>query len=325
MRKSILFFAVLTLAGIASADSAKRAYRGIYYGPKNGTDYEKEKCKLDMYLPPDKFKNFPVLVYFHGGGLTGGSRGGPHSVVPKGIALIAPSYRLSPKAKCPDYLNDAAEAVAWTFKNIKKYGGDPDKIFIAGMSAGGYLTGMLGMDKRWLAAKNIDVDKIAGLLPVSGHMITHFTVRKEKKIKSMQGLSDEFSPLFHIRKTPFPIFIQCGDNDYPGRQEENKLFVAMMKKYAKQPASRIIYKEYNGTHGTFNSTKARNDLSQFILETSGMAEKSGLFDGKEREQEKVKLLARSFGNESFMNVENKAWTDSGIEILSSGGFKKKPP
>ena len=131
---------------------------------------------------------------------------------------------------------------------------------------------MITMDKSWLEKRGLDVDQIAGLLPISGHMITHFTVRKERGLSVQTGLADEFAPLYHIRKTPFPIFIQCGDNDYPSRQEENKLFVSMMIRYAKQPPEDILYKEYPGTHGSFGKGKEKQeDFAQFILERSGLA------------------------------------------------------
>lgn len=284
MMKSVttccLVFAIFLLVPFALTASEKTVHKGIYYGPEDATEYQKEQCKLDIRLPADKSKNFPVLVFFHGGGITGGRRGGP-DLTSEGVCLVAPSYRLSPQAQCPDYLNDAADAVAWTFKNIEKYGGDPDRIFISGSSAGSYLASLITMDKSWLEKRGVDIDKIAGLIPVSGHMITHFTVRKERGISASTGLSDEFAPLFHVRKTPFPIFIQCGDNDYPGRQEENLLFVAMMIKYAKQAKSDIIYKEYPGTHGTFGKVKQKQeDFARFILEKSGMAEPSGTFGGK---------------------------------------------
>lgn len=267
----------LTIAVVASACFTASAadvpdHSGVYYGPADGTEYQKERCRLDIHLPPETKKKFPVLVYFHGGGLTGGRRGGPN-LISQGVCLVAPSYRLSPEARCPDYLNDAADAVAWTFRNIEKYGGDPDRIFIGGMSAGSYLAAMITMDRSWLEKRDIDVDRIAGLLPISGHMITHFTVRKERGLSAGTGLSDEFAPLYHVRKTPFPIFIQCGDNDYPGRQEENRLFVAMMIKYAKQPESHITYREYPGTHGTFGKGKqTQEDFARFILEKSGLTE-----------------------------------------------------
>lgn len=282
-------FAMATLS-VSAADEGTTE-KGIYYGPENPTEYQKEKCQLDLYLPAKKFENFPVLVFFHGGGITGGSRGGPN-LTEQGICLVAPSYRLSPKAKCPDYLNDAADAVAWTFRNIAKYGGDPDKIFISGMSAGSYLAALITMDKSWLEERGIDIDKIAGLIPVSGHMITHFTVRKERDLPASCGLSDEFAPLYHVRKTPFPIFIQCGDNDYPSRQEENKLFVSMMIRYAKQPASEITYKEYPGTHGTFGKNQEKqDDFAQFIAEKSGLVPASGMFDREVKEPE-VDLKAK---------------------------------
>jgi len=140
------------------------------------------------------------------------------------------------------------------------------------MSAGSYIASMITMDKSWLDKRGLDVDQIAGLLPISGHMITHFTVRKERGLSVQTGLADEFAPLYHIRKTPFPIFIQCGDNDYPSRQEENKLFVSMMIRYAKQPPEDILYKEYPGTHGSFGKGKKKqNDFAQFILEKSELA------------------------------------------------------
>lgn len=285
MKPAAMFCLTLIIVGftsIASADAGeKEVHKGIYYGPENGTEYQKEKCQLDIYLPSSKGGNFPVLVFFHGGGLTGGSRGGPN-LTSEGVCLVAPSYRLNPKANCPDYLNDAADAVAWTFKNIEKYGGDPNKVFISGSSAGSYLAALITMDKSWLEKRGVDVDRIAGLIPVSGHMITHFTVRKERGISASCGLSDEFAPLFHVRKTPFPILIQCGDNDYPGRQEENSLFVAMMIKYAKQPGSDIIYKEYPGTHGTFGKNKEKQeDFARFILDKAGIEKPSAISGDKE--------------------------------------------
>ena len=267
-----LTLAIVASTSLASSAADETVHKGIYYGPEDGTEYQQERCQLDIYLPSDQPEKFPVLIYFHGGGITGGSRGGPN-LTSQGVCLVAPSYRLSPRAQCPDYLNDAADSVAWTFKNIEKYGGDPDRIFVGGMSAGSYLAAMITMDKSWLEKRGIDIDRIAGLLPISGHMITHFTVRKERGLSASTGLSDEFAPLYHVRKTPFPIFIQCGDNDYPSRQEENKLFVSMMIRYAKQPAEDIIYKEYPGTHGTFGKDKQKQeDFVRFILETSGTVE-----------------------------------------------------
>ncbi len=233
-------------------------------------EYRTRMSVLDLYLP-EGAKNFPTLVYFHGGGMTGGKRGGPVQLVKLGIAVAAVEYRLYPKCKHPEYIEDCAAATAWVFKNISKYGGNPDKVFIGGYSAGSYLAGMIAMDKKYLKAVGVDADKLAGVLMQSGHTITHFTVRKQLGYKVQQGVCDENSPMYHIRKTPFPILLQCGDNDYPSRQEENRLFESMMRRYAKQPERLIKYREYPGTHGTLGRNAGfKHDTAVFILKNSGM-------------------------------------------------------
>ncbi len=261
----------LFLSGTALLASPERVVKDIYYGPEDGDEYQKQQCRIDLYLPATPEKDFPVLVYFHGGGLTGGRRGGPVPITQQGFGLVSVGYRLSPQVKAPAYLNDAADAVAWVFKNIQNYGGDLKRIFIGGKSAGCYLATMIALDKRYLEKRDIDADQIAGLLATSGQMITHFQIRKEQGISQSRGISDEYSPLYYVRKTPFPIFLQCGDNDFPCRQEENKLFVAMMRKFAKQPEDKIFYQEYPGTHNTFTGNKkVPRDRNAFLLHAAGI-------------------------------------------------------
>lgn len=89
----------------------------------------------------------------------------PKEFLEQGYAVIAVNYRLSPRAQNPAYTEDAAEAVAWTFENIEEFGGDKDKIYIAGHSAGGYLCLMLNLDKSYLAKWNIDANSLAGAFP----------------------------------------------------------------------------------------------------------------------------------------------------------------
>jgi acetyl esterase/lipase len=145
--------------------------------------------------------------------------------------VVAVNYRLSPKVNCPAYIEDAAAAVAWTFKNIKNYGGDPSKIVVSGHSAGGYLTTMVGLDKKWLARYKIDANNIAMLIPFSGHTITHMTVRKESSIPDTQPVVDEFAPLYHVRSDAPPLILITGDREREmlGRYEENAYMWRMMK------------------------------------------------------------------------------------------------
>jgi acetyl esterase/lipase len=193
-------------------------------------NYIKERCVLDIYYPTD-IKNFPSIVWFHGGGLTGGEKEIPAALKEKGFAVIGVNYRLSPKVKAPAYIEDAAAAVAWVFKNIKKYGGDTSLIFVSGYSAGGYLTKMIGLDKKWLAVYDVNANKIAGLISLSGQAITHFTIREERGIPGTQPIIDEFAPLFHVRKDAPPLILITGDRELEllGRYEENAYLMRMMK------------------------------------------------------------------------------------------------
>ena len=194
------------------------------------TDYMKERCRLDVYYPTGK-NAFATVVWFHGGGLTGGNRSIPEGLREKGIGVVAASYRLSPRVKSPAYIEDAAAAVAWTFCNIERYGGSTNRIFVSGHSAGGYLTSMVGLDKRWLAAQRLDADQIAGLIPFSGHAITHFTIRGERGMDGKQPIVDELAPLYHVRKDAPPLLLITGDRDLEllGRYEENAYLWRMMK------------------------------------------------------------------------------------------------
>jgi acetyl esterase/lipase len=195
-----------------------------------GDKYMQEMCVFDFYYPTN-IKNFPTIVWFHGGGLTSGKRQIPKFLKEKGIAVIGVEYRLSPNIKAVDCIKDAAAATAWAFKNIEKYGGSTSLIFVSGMSAGGYLTYMVGLDKKYLAGHNIDANQIAGLIPFSGHAITHFTVRKEMGISGKQPIIDDMAPLYYVRADAPPMLIITGDRELEmlGRYEENAYMMRMLK------------------------------------------------------------------------------------------------
>ncbi|MDH5602919.1 MAG: alpha/beta hydrolase [Cyclobacteriaceae bacterium] len=242
MRKILILFAI-TLLGKDGFTQSPSIVKGssieyktkeniLYRTPKtNGfTPYMEERCRLDIYYPENS-KNFATVVWFHGGGLRNGNKFFPEQLKEQGIAIIAVNYRLFPKVKAPAYIDDAAASVAWVFNNIESYGGDPNKIFVAGMSAGGYLVSMIGLDKSWLAGYGIEANKIAGLIPVSGHTITHFTVREERGIEGTQPVIDALAPLFHVRKDAPPLILITGDREIEmlGRYEENAYLMRMMK------------------------------------------------------------------------------------------------
>lgn len=203
-----------------------------YYNDSiNKTDtYLNERCVLDIYYPKN-IQNFPTIVWIHGGGLTSFQKEIPEELKNKGVAIIGINYRLYPKIKAPSYIEDTAAAVAWAFNNIQKYGGNPNLIFVSGHSAGGYLASMVGLDKKWLAIYNIDSNNIAGIIPFSGHAITHFTVREERGIPGTQAIIDDLAPLYHVRADAPPLLLITGDRELEllGRYEENAYLMRMMK------------------------------------------------------------------------------------------------
>jgi acetyl esterase/lipase len=234
MKKSLLLVILTCCWVLAFAQKTEYAIKSnihYYNDPINQNDeYKNERCVLDIYYPVN-LKGFATIVWFHGGGLTGGSKEIPDALKDKGVCVVGVNYRLSPKVKAPAYIEDAAAAVAWVFSNINSFGGDSSLIFISGHSAGGYLTLMCGLDKKWLNANGVDANRIAGLIPFSGQAITHFTVRKERGIPETQPVIDDLAPLFHVRADAPPLLLITGDRELEllGRYEENAYLMRMMK------------------------------------------------------------------------------------------------
>lgn len=223
---------LLGMAFVCSADCLAQSPASSYQ-TKRDISYRnpgKPECVLDLYYPTES-KDFATVVWFHGGGLTSGQRSIPQPLLQQNIAVVAVGYRLSPQAKVADCIDDAAAAVAWTLQNIGKFGGSDSRVFVSGHSAGGYLTSMVGLDKRWLKKYGIDTNQLAGLVPLSGHAITHFTARKEMRIPREQPIIDNLAPLYHVRKDAPPLFLITGDRELEllGRYEENAYLWRMMK------------------------------------------------------------------------------------------------
>ncbi len=265
-----ILFSIFALCFALAAFAQKGEYlfvKDVPYVSENETDeYKLERCKLDLYYPAD-VDDYGVLVWFHGGGLEGGSKDIPEGLKNGGYAIATVNYRLFGKgAKCPDYTNDAAEAVAWVIRNIDKYGGDPSKIFIGGHSAGGYLTLMLALDKSYLARFGVDADDIVKAYPVSGQTLTHYTIRKERGLPFDTPLIDDMAPCNHVRKEGAPLVLFTGQRDLEmmARFEENALLYAVLKSLGHQ----VELYEYPYTdHGTVLIPACefiRNDIGRML-------------------------------------------------------------
>jgi acetyl esterase/lipase len=226
----LLALTVLPLTTASSAAEEHKTERDISYREQPADDAQRERCLLDIHHPVGS-NGFTTLVWFHGGGLTKGERQLPKGLCNQGIAVVGAGYRLASQAKAPASIDDAAAAVAWTVKNIERYGGSPQHIVVCGASAGGYLALMVGLDRRWLAAYGVEADTLAGIIPYSGQCITHFAYRAERGIPETQPVVDELAPLYHVRRDAPPILLITGDRkkELFGRYEENAYMWRMLK------------------------------------------------------------------------------------------------
>lgn len=128
---------------------ARRAESGVAYGPL-------PRQKLDIYRPTGKQTGRPVLVFFYGGSWEEGDRAdyafAGRAFASRGFVTLVADYRVTGQAPYPAFLEDGAAAVAWAQAHAAEYGGDPQRVALAGHSAGAYIAAMLALDRHWLAA-----------------------------------------------------------------------------------------------------------------------------------------------------------------------------
>ncbi len=127
--------------------------------------------KLDIYRPNNTGK-YPVIVFFYGGSWKTGSKAMypfvAATLARHGAVVVVPDYRLYPQVEFPAFLTDCANATAWTFAHLDQIGGDPDRLFLMGHSAGAYNAIMLALNPQYLAAAGISRDRLAGAIGLAG-------------------------------------------------------------------------------------------------------------------------------------------------------------
>ena len=139
--------------------------RSIAYG-------EGARRTLDVYRP-SAAAAAPVVVFFYGGSWQSGHKEMylfvAAALARRGYVIVVPDYRVYPEVRYPDFLDDGARAVRWAKDNAARFGGDPQKLFVMGHSAGAYIAAMLALDGRWLQKVDLAPDRdIAGLIGISG-------------------------------------------------------------------------------------------------------------------------------------------------------------
>ena len=186
---------------------------------REGVPFGTHGQKLDVWRPSGGAKTgLPVLVFWYGGGWVHGSRSdyafAARAYAKAGFVVVMPDYRKVPDVRFPAFLQDGAEAMKWTRDHIAQFGGDPNRIAVAGHSAGAYTVAMLTLDPRWLRAEGVDPGIIKAAVGLCGpYDFYPFTAKRA--IDAMQGAADPVmtQPIHFARAgAPPMLLVSAGDD-----------------------------------------------------------------------------------------------------------------
>ncbi len=223
-----------------------RLLKDIYYSGERD-----DRKTLDVYIPDGECK--AVFLYIHGGGIEAGAKWGFYAnaeyLAKNGYGSVSIDYPLYPNTKFPDFIYAAAEAVAWTKSNMKKFFGT-ERLYVGGDSAGGYISMMLCFDRRYLDSVGLSNSDISGYWHAAGQPTAHFNVLKYSGIDSRRVIVDETAPLYFVgmeEKYPYMRFT-VSDNDMFGRYDQTMLMLKTLEHFGYK---NFDHKVVSGTHCEF--------------------------------------------------------------------------
>jgi acetyl esterase/lipase len=260
----------ILIAGCGSMAVAQaEVTRDIDYLP--GSAYENNRDLLDIHMP-EGADNVPVVVYFHGGALSAGSKeygdGVAESAVARGIGFVSANYRLSPDVMHPAHVEDAAAATAWVIRNIDQYGGDPNNVYVSGHSAGAYLAALLAVDATHLDNQGIDPSRLQGSIPISPFLYVEETaaVRPKNVWGTVPSAWLDASVTHHVKADQGRILLIYADGDADWRKKQILRFEAAMQAAGNDDINAVEVPNRNHTTLVTN-TDGEDDQVAGLLET----------------------------------------------------------
>lgn len=191
---------------------------------------------LDLYLPEAEQCD-GLVIYFHGGGLETGDKIDEKGIysewVSRGLTVVSANYRMYPNAKFPDYVDDAAKAVAWCLNHVEEYISYKN-VIIGGISAGSYISMLLHFNPDFLAKYGVKEEQIRGYVFDAGQPTVHYKVLQERGADPQAVRIDEAAPLYYVEgdqpenRIQNYLFLIAGD-DLVGRREQNELLMRTME------------------------------------------------------------------------------------------------
>ena len=218
------------LAWSAEVRQQVECHIDVPYGPD-------ERHKLDLYLPGAPATGagpLPVLLFFHGGYWVIGHKDTlgfmALGITPAPAILVTAGYRLAPGAKYPQQVNDCRNALRWVYENVADYGGDPDRIFVGGHSAGGHLAALIALQPDQLAHFNLPFDVVKGCLPVSGVFdVTDAPPERQEAFLASPDDAVVASPLHNTKGNNLPFFLEIGEDDFPNLRAQHAAMAGKLR------------------------------------------------------------------------------------------------
>jgi acetyl esterase/lipase len=187
-----------------------RVHRGLAFGPE-------PRQKLDIYVPVGLTPPAPVVLFFHGGGWQGGDRTDylafGQAFTSAGMVVVVADYRVYPQVKYPGFVEDAAGALAFVRAHAAQYGGDPERIFLTGHSAGAYNAVMVASEPKFLAARGGSLDWIRGVIGIAGPY-NFLPMSDPVYVDMFHGTNNTDSmPVYHVDGPRPPMLLISGRDD----------------------------------------------------------------------------------------------------------------
>jgi acetyl esterase/lipase len=210
---------VLTLSGCASlAPVLNLLISHAGYSVKEDLAYGgNPRQRLDVYTPDHLTGKAPVILFFYGGSWQTGNKeqylAFGESFATKGIVVAIADYRVYPEVRYPDFLKDGAAALAYVHAHIAEYGGDPDRIFVAGHSAGAYIAVMLAADPRYLEEAGAKLSWMHGVIGIAGPY--DFLPLTDPTLITIFGGAhgEDTQPITYIDGKRPPMLLTAGEDD----------------------------------------------------------------------------------------------------------------
>jgi arylformamidase len=186
---------------------------------------------LDVY--PAEKPGGPVLVYIHGGYWRSGSKDDNCNFAPAFVqreaTVVLVEYDLCPTVTVTDIVRQIRAAIAWVYRNIASYGGNPSQLYISGHSAGGHLTAM-ALAHDW-EKEDLPRDFIKGAVATSGvydlDMVMH--VSPNEQIRMTPELAKKNNPFLHPPLPICPVIVAVGGTEPEGWKQMSKDFYQLCR------------------------------------------------------------------------------------------------